>query len=152
MKQPPSPPAGPAPTLSERFERGDLMSVNCPSREVLKHMTSRWGVLVLIALEGRTRRFSELRRAIGGVSERMLAQTLQWLEGDGLVSRKAFDVVPPHVEYSLTPFGHEAARHVQALADWIESNLPRFANAWSVGPTGANRRGGRTAGARFRDH
>ena len=74
----------------------------------------------------------------------MLAQTLQWLEGDGLVSRRAFDVVPPHVEYSLTPFGHEAAQHVQALADWIESNLPRFANAWSAGPTGPNGRGGRT--------
>ena len=150
MEQPPSPPAGP--TLSERFERGDLMSVNCPSREVLKHMTSRWGVLVLIALEGRTRRFSELRRAIGGVSERMLAQTLQWLEADGLVSRKAFDVVPPHVEYSLTPFGQEAARHVQALADWIESNMPRFARAWSAEPKGTNGRGGRKAGARFPDH
>ena len=75
--------ARPPPTLrrcSERFERGDLMSAACPSREVLKHITSRWGVLVLIALEGRTRRFSELRRTIGGVSERMLAQTLQWLE------------------------------------------------------------------------
>jgi DNA-binding HxlR family transcriptional regulator len=151
MKPPLSPPVGPAPTLSERFERGDLMNVNCPSREVLKHMTSRWGVLVLIALEGRTRRFSELRRAIGGVSERMLAQTLQWLERDGLVSRRAFDVVPPHVEYSLTPFGHEAARHVQALADWIESNLPRFASAWDVPPKATNH-GGRKADARFPDH
>ena len=102
------------------------MSADCPSREVVKHMTSRWGLFVLMALEDRTRRFSELRRAIGGVSERMLAQTLQWLEADGIVSRKAFDVVPPHVEYSLTPLGREAAVHVRALAEWIETNLPRF--------------------------
>jgi DNA-binding HxlR family transcriptional regulator len=115
-----------APSFSERFHRGDLMSADCPSREVVKHMTSRWGLFVLIALEDRTRRFSELRRAIGGVSERMLAQTLQWLEADGIVSRKAFDVVPPHVEYSLTPLGREAAVHVRALAEWIETNLSRF--------------------------
>ncbi len=115
-----------APSFSELFHRGDLMSADCPSREVVKHMTSRWGLFVLIALEDRTRRFSELRRAIGGVSERMLAQTLQWLEADGIVSRKAFDVVPPHVEYSLTPLGREAAVHVRALAEWIETNLSRF--------------------------
>ena len=118
------------PTISEQLERGDLMAAACPSREVLKHVTSRWGVLVLIALEGGTRRFSELRRAIGGVSERMLAQTLQWLEGDGLVDRVAYEVVPPHVEYSLTPLGREAAARVRALADWIETSLPRIAEAW----------------------
>jgi DNA-binding HxlR family transcriptional regulator len=116
--------------LAEQLERGDLMAAACPSREVLKHVTSRWGVLVLIALEGRTRRFSELRRAIGGVSERMLAQTLQWLEGDGLVDRVARDVVPPHVEYSLTPLGREAAEKVRALADWIEASLPRITRTW----------------------
>jgi DNA-binding HxlR family transcriptional regulator len=96
---------------------------------VLKHVTSRWGVLVLIALEARTHRFSELRRQIGGVSERMLAQTLQWLESDGIVRRVAYDVVPPHVEYSLTPLGHEAAEKVRSLADWIEINLPRIERA-----------------------
>jgi DNA-binding HxlR family transcriptional regulator len=116
--------------LSERVERGDLLAAACPSREVLKHLTSRWGVLVLIALRGRTRRFSELRRAIGGVSERMLAQTLQWLEHDGMVERTAFDVVPPHVEYSLTPLGQEAAQKVRALADWIETSLPQIARTW----------------------
>jgi DNA-binding HxlR family transcriptional regulator len=97
---------------------------------VLKHVTSRWGVLVLIVLEGGgTLRFSELRRRIGGVSERMLAQTLQWLEGDGLVLRVAHAVVPPHVDYSLTPLGREAASHVRALADWIEGNMPAIAGA-----------------------
>lgn len=111
-------------------QRGDLMAAACPSREVLKHITSRWGVLVLIALEGRTLRFSHIRRMIGGVSERMLAQTLQWLEHDGMVDRVAFDVVPPHVEYSLTPLGQEAAEKVRSLADWIETSLPRIAENW----------------------
>lgn len=113
-------------SLSEKVLRGDLMAAECPSRQVLKHVTSRWGLLVLIALEaGEARRFSELKRAIGGVSERMLAQTLQWLEADGLVLRKAHDVVPPHVDYSLTPLGVEAAEKVRLLADWIETSLPR---------------------------
>ncbi len=114
-------------TLSQaiKHRRGDLLAEACPSREVLKHVTSRWGVLVLMVLEGGPHRFAELRRAVGGVSERMLAQTLQWLEGDGLVLRVAYEVTPPHVEYSLTKLGIDAARRVRGLADWIELNLPK---------------------------
>ncbi len=112
--------------LAELMRRGVLFSEKCPSREVLKHVTSRWGVLVLVALLGGTHRFSDLRRKIGGVSEKMLAETLQWLEGDGFVLRTAYPVVPPHVEYSLTPLGMEVARRVEGLADWIEENLPRI--------------------------
>ena len=118
-----------APTLAAKLQRGDLFAEKCPSREVLKHLTSRWGVLVLVALRGGTHRFSELRRKIDGVSERMLAQTLQWLEGDGLVLRRSCRVVPPHVEYSLTALGHEAAAKVEGLADWIEGNLPKIIDA-----------------------
>lgn len=106
--------------------RGDLMSAACPSRTVLRHLTSRWGVLVLLALQPGTLRFAQLRRAVDGVSERMLAQTLQWLEEDGMVTRTAHAVVPPHVDYALTPLGHEAADRVRNLADWIEENLPRI--------------------------
>lgn len=116
--------AQPAPTLTSQVRRGELFSADCPSREVLKHVTSRWGVLVLVALLGGTHRFSDLRRRVGGVSEKMLAQTLQWLEGDGFVHREARPVVPPHVEYSLTPLGREVGQHVQVLADWIEVQLP----------------------------
>lgn len=112
--------------VARRIDRGDLFAPNCPSREVMKHVTSSWGVLVLIALQDGTLRFSELRRKVAGVSERMLAQTLQWLEGDGLVERCAFKVVPPHVEYTLTPMGEEAAARVASLADWIEENLARM--------------------------
>jgi len=115
--------------LADRMDRGDVFEPRCPSREVLKHVTSTWGVLVLIALRSGTLRFSELRRKAAGVSERMLAQTLQQLEGDGLVLRRSYPVVPPHVEYSLTPFGEEAARLVESLTDWIEARLPSLKRA-----------------------
>ena len=92
----------------------------CPSRLVLEHVTSRWGVLVLAALLERSYRFSELRRTVGGVSEKMLAQTLQTLERDGFVHRDAKPVIPPRVDYSLTPLGREAADQVWALARWTE--------------------------------
>ena len=111
--------------LSERMRRGQLFAADCPSRGVLDHVTSRWGVLALVALRDGTLRFSELRRRIGGVSEKMLAQTLQALEEDGFVLRTAHPEVPPRVDYRLTPLGAEVAAHVAALVDWIEVNLPR---------------------------
>jgi DNA-binding HxlR family transcriptional regulator len=121
--------------LSIQIDRGDLLATDCPSRDVLKHLTSRWGVLVLIVLEKRMHRFSALRRAVGGVSERMLAQTLQLLEADGMVARVAYQVVPPHVEYSLTPLGREAAEKVRLLADWIEVSMPRIGAHWDATTT-----------------
>lgn len=119
-------PGAEAPAIAQLMERGELFAAECPSRAVLQHVTSRWGVLVLVALLAGTHRFSDLRRKIGGVSEKMLAQTLQWLEGDGFVLRTQYPVVPPHVEYSLTPMGVEVARQVEGLADWIEVNLTRI--------------------------
>ena len=110
-------------TPSGSAPRGDLFSERCPSREVLKHVTGRWGALLLVALMEGTQRFGELRRRVGGISEKMLAQTLVWLEQDGFVQRIAHPVVPPHVEYRLTPLGEEVARKVGALADWIEGNM-----------------------------
>jgi|TARA_Y100001934_G_scaffold261930_1_gene335847 DNA-binding HxlR family transcriptional regulator len=118
-----------SPKLSERFERGDLFAAPCPSRDVLNHVSSRWGVLVLIGLRTGTHRFSELRRKIDGVSEKMLAQTLQALVKDGFVSRVSHPVVPPFVEYSLTPMGEEVSEKVMALADWIEENFARVLEA-----------------------
>lgn len=116
--------------LSERLHlRGVVFSDKCPSREILKHLTSRWGVLVLMALLEGPHRFSALRRKIAGVSERMLAQTLQVLETDGFVDRHAYPVVPPHVEYTLTPIGREAAEKVRNFADWIEVNIGRILEA-----------------------
>ncbi|MFF6781861.1 winged helix-turn-helix transcriptional regulator [Streptomyces sp. NPDC012510] len=95
----------------------------CPHRLVLEHVTSRWGVLVLIALLERSYRFGELRRAVGRVSEKMLTQTLQTLERDGLVHRDAKPVIPPRVDYSLTDLGREAAEQIRALAAWTEHRM-----------------------------
>ena len=106
-----------------RAPRADLFSEYCPSRDVLKHVASRWGVLLLVALLDGPQRFGELRRKVGGISEKMLAQTLQWLEQDGFVQRIAHPVVPPHVEYRLTPLGEQIGRKLGDLAAWIEGNL-----------------------------
>ncbi|OZC01561.1 winged helix-turn-helix transcriptional regulator [Rubricoccus marinus] len=112
--------------LSDAVQRGDVLSADCPSRPVLRRVTNRWGVVVLLALASGTHRFSELRRKANGISERMLAKTLQDLESDGFVDRVAYPVVPPHVEYSLTPLGQELLPHVAGLADWVESNIGRI--------------------------
>lgn len=112
--------------LFRDWQRGNLLAPDCPSRPVLQHLTSRWGALVMIALAIGPHRFAALRRRIGGVSERMLAQTLQDLQTDGFVLRTAHPVMPPHVEYELTPLGREAADHVVALSGWIEAALPRI--------------------------
>ena len=117
MKDWPAPPPGMTP---------NVLHPMCPSRQVLQHLTSRWGALVLVALAGRTLRFSDLRRALGDVSDRMLAQTLQGLEADRMILRVAHDVVPPHVDYSLTEIGEEAAVLVKGLAEWVERRLPEI--------------------------
>jgi DNA-binding HxlR family transcriptional regulator len=121
---------------SPAYRRGNVMALDCPSRPILNRLTSRWGVLVLIGLQSGTMRFSGLRRSIGGVSERMLAETLKGLEQDGMISRTVFPVVPPHVEYALTSLGAEAAEKVRLLADWIETSLPKIEEARRTGGRG----------------
>jgi DNA-binding HxlR family transcriptional regulator len=120
----------PSPALeAAQTHCADVLSADCPSRVVLRHVTSQWGVLLLLVLMERMHRFSELRRKVGGVSEKMLAQTLKWLEADGFVDRVSLPVVPPHVEYSLTPLGHKVAKRVGALANWIEESIPEIMEA-----------------------
>jgi DNA-binding HxlR family transcriptional regulator len=89
---------------------------------VLDHVTSKWGVLVLVALAERTMRWSELRRSVQGVSEKMLAQTLQTLERDGFVLRDAHLVIPPRVDYSLTERGRALVALLIPLMEWIVGN------------------------------
>ncbi len=109
--------------MSENSERGYVLAAQCPSRQILQHLTNRWGVLVMIVLMKGTKRFSEIRREIDGISERMLTQTLQQLEQDGMLIRKSFNTVPPHVEYSLTEYGKQAGAKIADLVDWLEENL-----------------------------
>ena len=109
--------------MEKSVERGNVLASACPSRQILQHLTSRWGALVLVSLHSGTKRFSELRRAIDGVSERMLTKTLQELEADGMLIRKSYDTVPPQVDYTLTEFGAQASNKMFELVDWLEMNL-----------------------------
>ncbi len=108
-----------------RKQSGNLYAEDCPSRIVLDHISTRWSSLILVLLLEKAHRFSELARRIGGVSERMLAHSLQALEGDGFVLRVVYPTKPPKVEYSLTPLGRELAAHVQTLTQWVETNVAR---------------------------
>lgn len=100
------------------------LDTSCPvTRLLVEHVTSKWGVLVLLTLDDRTLRWSELKREIDGVSEKMLIQTLQTLEADGLVRRDALPVVPPHVEYSLTADGRDAAALLAPLVGWAQQHV-----------------------------
>lgn len=95
-----------------------VVDPNCPARALLERVTSRWGVLVLVALSEGTMRWGELRHLLTGVTEKMLAQTLRTLETDGLILREAHPVVPPRVDYSLTDRGRGAAELLLPLVDW----------------------------------
>ncbi len=132
-----------AKALLQRWQKANVLAADCPSRPILEHLTSRWGTLVMVALATGSHRFAELRRKVGGVSERMLSQTLKDLEADGFVLRTAHPVVPPHVDYELTDLGQEAAKHVVALVTWIESAVPEIM-ARKAGPV---RPGSRSATA-----
>jgi len=101
---------------------GGVLPANCPTRTVLDHVTSKWGVLVIIALSQDELRWGELRRTIEGISEKMLASTLRTLEADGLVNRAAQPTIPPRVDYSLTALGRELADRLLPLMDWIAVN------------------------------
>ena len=105
---------------------GQVLSNECPSREILEHLTNKWSVLVLRCLRDGVHRFSELKQRIEGVSEKMLAQTLKMLEKDGFILRTVYPVVPPKVEYQLTILGSQAATQLSYLIDWIEKSLPEI--------------------------
>lgn len=107
-------------------EPGELTSnvfaAGCASRVVLDHITSKWGVLVIVALSETSLRWGELRRGIEGISEKMLAQTLRALEADGIVHREAQATIPPRVDYSLTDRGRELSAHLIPLLRWVGAN------------------------------
>lgn len=105
---------------------GQVLSTECPSRDILEHLTSKWSVLVLRCLSDGVHRFSELKQRIEGVSEKMLSQTLKTLEQDGFILRTVYPVVPPKVEYQLTILGSQAAEKTMYLIGWIEKSLPEI--------------------------
>ena len=102
----------------------DVFHTDCPARDVVDHVTSRWGIWVLISLQTNDLRFYELRESIQGISEKMLAQTLRALVQDGLVWREVQPTTPPQVTYGLTEFGRDIGEPLTDLFDRITRRLP----------------------------
>jgi DNA-binding HxlR family transcriptional regulator len=102
---------------------GNAYDCNCPTRQVLNWIGDKWTVLVIGMLHDGTKRFSELQRTIGGISQKMLSQTLRNLERDGLVIRTVYPEVPPRVEYKLTPLGETLVPPILALREWAEQHI-----------------------------
>src|SRR5882757_11116873 len=100
----------------------DPYSANCPTRQILDRVGDKWAVLILLLLRGEPMRFNQLRRAIEGISQKMLLQVLKSLERDGLLRRRAIATVPVTVEYSITPLGLTLADAVDPLRAWAEQN------------------------------
>ncbi|MBL1078014.1 helix-turn-helix transcriptional regulator [Nocardia sp. 2] len=108
----------------------DVFSPKCPTRQVLDHIASKWTMLVIDALlEHGTMRYTDLSRRIGGVSQKMLTQTLRGLESDGFVTRTVHPTIPPRVEYTLTDLGHSLAGLIRALRLWTEENINEIERA-----------------------
>jgi DNA-binding HxlR family transcriptional regulator len=103
--------------------RANAYSAKCPTRQILDRVGDKWAVLILLLLRDEALRFNALRRAIEGISQKMLSQVLKSLERDGLVRRRAIATVPVTVEYSITPLGKTLAEAVDPLRDWAERNL-----------------------------
>lgn len=102
---------------------GNVYDADCPTRQVLDRIGDKWTTLVIGMLEEGSKRFSELQRSIGGISQKMLTQTLRSLERDGLVNRTVYAEVPPRVEYALTPLGETLCAPIAAIRQWAEDNI-----------------------------
>jgi DNA-binding HxlR family transcriptional regulator len=124
---------------------------DCEVRQILDRIADKWSLLVIALLDRRTLRFTELRREVDGVSQRMLARTLRHLERDGLVSRVVHATVPPRVDYALTPLGVTLHRTIQALVEWTETHQAEIAaarTAYDVRAAGERVQAEREAAAR----
>ncbi|WP_327586636.1 helix-turn-helix transcriptional regulator [Nonomuraea sp. NBC_00507] len=102
---------------------------DCEVRQILDRIADKWSLLVIALLDCQSLRFSQLRREIDGVSQRMLSVTLRHLERDGLVSRKVHPVVPPRVDYALTPLGRTLHQTIKSLVTWTEEHQAEIASA-----------------------
>jgi DNA-binding HxlR family transcriptional regulator len=101
----------------------DIYNKNCPTRIVLDRIADKWTVLIVGALEKETKRFGQLRKEIGGISQKVLTQTLRGLERDGIVKRTVYASVPPKVEYSLTGLGRTLVQILEAIRGWSENYI-----------------------------
>jgi DNA-binding HxlR family transcriptional regulator len=104
----------------------NVLNQNCESRQALERIADKWTCLIVYALLDGPRRHGELRRTIEGISQKMLTQTLRSMEADGLVTRTVIDVIPPHVEYGLTPLGQTLSEPLVAICQWAMDHLPEM--------------------------
>ncbi|WP_047515942.1 helix-turn-helix domain-containing protein [Methylophilus sp. Q8] len=104
----------------------------CPTRLMLNRIADKWAVLLLGLLERETKRFSTLQRETGGISQKMLTQTLRSLERDGLIQRTVYASVPPKVEYSITPLGFTLVAPLAAIRVWSETHIEEVLAAQSA--------------------
>jgi len=118
-----------APLTESGADPYDVFARTCPSRPTLEHVTGRWGSLVLGALASGPMRFNELRRRVDGISQKILAQTLQYLERDGFVERELISTFPMHVEYSLSDSGQAIAEHLVTLFTHLQAQMPAVLEA-----------------------
>lgn len=102
---------------------------SCPSRTSLAEIANKWTAMIVIVLEPAPLRFTEIRAAVDGISGKVLAETLRRLERDGLVERRSYDRMPPHVEYELTPLGHSLQMPLDALRVWAEAHIEKVLDA-----------------------
>src|SRR5689334_20551060 len=109
--------------MAKVFSNASVLDAQCPSRLVLDRIADKWTALIIQILAKGTLRYAELQRKIGGISQKMLTQTLRSLERDGLVERTVHPVVPPKVEYSLTRLGRTLIEPLHALCRWSEKHL-----------------------------
>ena len=113
----------------KRYEQYNTLWAECPSRHVLEMIADKWTVMVIYSLSKGTARHSQLMHAISGISQKMLTQTLRQLEASGLVKRTVYAVVPPKVEYSLTPLGETLLEPVAAIKKWAEDHIEEIETA-----------------------
>lgn len=103
-------------------DRPPMLDACRPVRLILSRIGDKWSVLIVMALCGGPRRFNELKRAIDGISQRMLTLTLRSMERDGLITRQVFPTTPPRVEYALTDLGRSLRAPIEALGQWAVDN------------------------------
>jgi DNA-binding HxlR family transcriptional regulator len=110
-------------SLRSNDGRFDVMAAACPTRQVIGRIGDKWSLLVLYALSTGTKRFSQLRTDVEGISQKMLTQTLRALERDGLVDRHAYPTIPPKVEYQLTPLGQSLEDTIAVVRQWAYNHM-----------------------------
>jgi DNA-binding HxlR family transcriptional regulator len=115
--------------MTEIFSRPCVLDQTSDVRQILDLIADKWTALVILALSRGTHRYSELHRTIGGVSQKMLTQTLRSLETSGLIDRKVYPTVPPMVEYSLTPLGETLVKPLKTLCDWASEHMDEVEKA-----------------------